>query len=103
MLHYIQQNIFDPQNLRAEKLSAHFNISLNYLGRYFKKQTGETLQSYIANYKLRLIETRLLHSDMRINEIAYEFHFTDESHLNRVFKKYKGMNPSEFRKTNSVH
>lgn len=103
ILQYIQENIFDQENLRAEKLSDHFNISLNYLGRYFKKQIGETLQSYIVNYKLRLIETRLLHSDMRINEIAYELNFSDESHLNRVFKKYKGMNPSEFRKTNNTN
>jgi len=103
ILQYIQENIFDQENLRAEKLSDHFNISLHYLGRYFKKQVGETLQSYIVNYKLRLIETRLLHSDMRINEIAYELNFSDESHLNRVFKKYKGMNPSEFRRMNSTN
>ncbi len=100
LLHYIQENIFEPGNLKAEKLGKHFNISLNYLGRYFKKQTGETMQQYISSYKLRLIETRLLHSDMRINEIAYELNFADESHLNRVFKKYKGMSPSEFRKKN---
>lgn len=100
ILNYIQENIFEPDNLRVEKLGKHFRISLSYLGRYFKKQTGETLQDYISNYKLRLVETRLLHSDMRINEIAYELNFTDESHLNRIFKKYKGMNPSEFRKIN---
>ncbi|MEO5889419.1 MAG: helix-turn-helix domain-containing protein [Ferruginibacter sp.] len=58
------------------------------------------MQQYISNYKLRLIETSLLHSDMRINEIAYELNFTDESHLNRIFKKYKGVSPSEFRKIN---
>lgn len=103
ILNYIQQNIFEPENLKAKKLSEHFNISLNYLGRYFKKQTGDTLQNYIINYKIRLVETRLLHSDMRINEIAYEFNFTDESHLNRIFKKHKGMNPSEFRKLNSLN
>jgi AraC-like DNA-binding protein len=101
MLHYIQENIFEPKKLRTQKLSGHFNISLNYLGRYFKRQTGETLQSYISNYKMRLIETRLLHSDMRISEIAYEFNFTDESHLNRIFRKFKGVNPSEFRKNNT--
>jgi len=98
ILHYIQENIFEPQMLRAERLSKQFSISLSYLGRYFKKQTGETLQHYISNYKLRLVEARLLHSDMTVNEIAYEFNFTDESHLNRAFKKHKGMSPTAYRK-----
>lgn len=98
ILHYIQENIFNPKELKSDKISVHFNISLHYLGKYFKKQTGETLQEYISNYKLRLIEARLLNSDMRINEIADELHFSDESHLNKVFRKHKGMNPSEFRK-----
>ncbi|PIF31796.1 AraC family transcriptional regulator [Flavobacterium sp. 9] len=98
ILHYIQEHIFNPKELKADRISEHFNISLHYLGKYFKKQTGETLQEYIANYKLRLIEARLLNSDMRINEIADELNFSDESHLNKVFKKHKGMNPSEFRK-----
>jgi AraC-like DNA-binding protein len=101
ILHYIQQNIFEPKMLRSESLSKQFGISLSYLGRYFKSQTGETLQHYIAMYKMRLVETRLLHSDMRINEIVNELNFTDESHLNRAFKKYKGSSPSEFRKLNS--
>jgi AraC-like DNA-binding protein len=101
ILHYIQENIYDPKQLKAEIISEHFNISLHYLGKYFKKQTGETLQEYISNYKLRLIEARLLNSDMRINEIADELHFSDESHLNKVFRKHKGMNPSEFRKKRS--
>jgi AraC-like DNA-binding protein len=102
ILHYIQENIFDPKMLKSEILSNHFSISLNYLGRYFKKQTGETLQGYISNYKLRLIEARLLNSDMRINEIAFELNFSDESHLNKVFKKHKGINPSEYRKKFSI-
>jgi len=98
ILNYIQQNIHDPKKLKAEAISIKLGISLSYLGRYFKKQTGETLQEYIAKYKVRLVEIRLSNTDMRINEIAREFCFTDESHLNRIFKKYKGINPSEFRK-----
>lgn len=98
ILHYIQENIFNPDHLKVEQICNHLGISTSYLGKYFKKQTGETLQQYIINYKLRLVELRLLNSDMRINEIVFELNFTDESHLNRLFKKYKGINPSEFRK-----
>jgi len=102
MLSYIQQHILEPKNLKAEIMSKHFHMSIHYLGKYFKKQTGDTLQNYIANFKMRLVETRLLHSDMRINEITYELGFSDESHLNRAFRKYKGMNPSEYRKADQV-
>ena len=98
ILHYIQQNILKPKLLRVDEISKRQGISRSYLGRYFKKQTGETLQQYIARYKVRLIEIRLSNTDMRINEIADELNFTDESHLNRVFRKYKGINPTEFRR-----
>jgi AraC-like DNA-binding protein len=98
ILQYIQQNIYHPEKIKAEYISKHLGISESYLGRYFKKHANETMQQYIINYKLKLIENRLLHSNMRIVEIADEFGFTDKSHFNRIFKKYKGMNPSEFRK-----
>lgn len=98
IVEYIHQHIYSPELLRTEKIASHFSISLNYLGEYFKKHTGESMQQYITNYKLKLVETRLLHSDLRIGEIAVEMGFTDESHLNRIFKKYYGYTPSAYRK-----
>lgn len=98
IIHYINLNIYQPDKLKAENLASHFNISLNYISEYFKKHTGQNLQQYIINYKLSLVEIRLQHSDMRLNEIAYELGFTDESHLTKTFKKYKGVSPTEFRK-----
>jgi AraC-like DNA-binding protein len=98
ILQYIQANIYFPEKLKAEVISDKMGISETYLGRYFKKHTNETMQQYIINYKLKLIENRLLHSNMRMAEIANELGFNDESHLNRIFKKYKHLNPSDFRK-----
>lgn len=97
ILQYIQSNIYHPEKLRAKTVAEHFGISEFYLGRYFKKHTNETMQQYIASYRLKLIETRLLHSNLRINEIATELGFTDESHLNKVFRKHRGVSPKEFR------
>lgn len=98
IVNYIHQNIYSPELLKAGALAARFNISANYISEYFKKQTGEGLQQYVTHYKLKLVETRLRYSDLRMNEIVSELGFTDESHLNRTFKKYKGVNPSAFRR-----
>ncbi len=97
ILEYIQSNIYFPEKLRAEAISAHFGISKTYLGRYFKKHANETLQNYIMRYKLKLVENRLLHSSMRVAEIADELGFTDKSHLNRMFRKYHGVSPRAYK------
>ncbi len=98
MVHYIHQHIYSPDKLKAELIASQFSISPGYISEYFKTHTGESLQQYITNYRLKLVEIRLRYSDLRMNEIAFELGFTDESHLNRMFKKYKGMSPSDYRK-----
>lgn len=51
------------------------------------------MQQYILNYKLKLVENRLLHSQMRICEIVEELGFTDDSHLNKFFKSIEDAAP----------
>lgn len=97
ILNFIQANIFYPDKLRVEYLCNHFNISINYLGKYFKQHTGSTLQKYITQYRQTLIEHRLAYSDKRLGEIADEFGFTDESHLNKFFRNNRGVSPRAFR------
>jgi len=96
---YIQTNIYFPDKIKAAVIGELFSISETYLGSYFKKQCGETMQHFISNYRIRLIEHRLRFSSMRVNEIVNEFSFSDESHLNKFFKKHKGISLTGFRKT----
>lgn len=102
VLGYIHLNIYTPEALRIEKLAAYFNMSPTYMSDYFKRQTGDTLQNYINIYRMQLIEARLLHTSSRLNEIASDFGLADVSHLNKLFKKYKGMSPTEFRKNRAA-
>lgn len=98
LLNYVHQNIYKPQELKASKMASEFNISPTYVSEYFKIKTGQSIQGYIIAYKIKLIETRLKFTSMQINEIVYEFGFSDASHLNRIFKKYTGLNPSDYKK-----
>ncbi|MFZ4928503.1 AraC family transcriptional regulator [Chryseobacterium sp. Mn2064] len=102
IIDYIQGNIHDPALLKVSVISQKFGLSETYLGSYFKNQSGETITHYILNYKLRLIEHRLLFSDMRVNEIVTEFGFSDESHLNKFFKKKHKISLTEFKKNKSA-
>lgn len=98
IINYIQANIFFPQKLKVSAIAEQFGISDTYLGSYFKNHCGETIQSFVSNYKIRLIEHRLSFSDRRINEIVDEFGFSDESHLNKFFKKHRNVSLTGYRK-----
>lgn len=95
---YIQEHIKDRDKTNIQTIAAHFGISGNYFGEYFKQQTGISYQEYLLDYRLKLVETYLKYSSVRLSEIAYELQFSDESHLSKLFKKYRGITPGAYRK-----
>ncbi|RXM53054.1 MULTISPECIES: AraC family transcriptional regulator [unclassified Chryseobacterium] len=97
---YIQKHIKDREKTGIQVIADHFGISGNYFGEYFKQQTGVSYQDYLLDYRLKLVETYLKYSSIRLSEIAYELQFSDESHLSKLFKKYRGVTPGEYRKKN---
>jgi AraC-like DNA-binding protein len=98
LISYVRLHIHSPEVLRIEHLAEIFHYSPSYLSIYFKKQIGESLQQYILKYKLKLVEDRLKFSSKNIAEITDEFGFADESHLNKLFKKYYSVSPGAYRK-----
>lgn len=100
IINFIHQHIYNKEGLRIENIARHFYKSKDHISLYFKTQTGITLKDYILSYKLQLVKTRLLYSDLTIASIADELDFTDESHLNKLFKRKFAMTASAFRKKN---
>lgn len=95
---YIQEHVKDKEKTRIQVIADHFGISRNYFGEYFKQHTGVSYQDYLLDYRLKLVETYLKYSSARLSEIAYELQFSDESHLSKLFKKYRQMTPKQYRK-----
>ncbi|MEM7672929.1 MAG: AraC family transcriptional regulator, partial [Verrucomicrobiota bacterium] len=97
ILRFINRNLTDKSKIKLPALADRFGISQSYFSEYFKKQSSDSLASYIVKSKLRLAETKILHTDLSLKEIAYQLDFTDSSHLARAFKKHYKMTVSEFR------
>jgi AraC-like DNA-binding protein/mannose-6-phosphate isomerase-like protein (cupin superfamily) len=98
ILRYINTHLTDREKIRVPALAKQFSISKTYFSEYFKKQAGQSLANYVTQAKLRLVETKVLHTDQSLKEIAYELNFTDSSHLARTFKKVYGITIGEFKK-----
>lgn len=103
ILVYINENITNSALLRVDELARRFHLSPTYLGEYFRKNVNVSLREYIIKTKLRLVEIRLLNSDLTLTEIAEELSFTDVSHLSKTFKRYVGISLSQFRKEGEYH
>lgn len=102
ILRYINTNISNKENLGVPHLADKFHISKSYFSEYFKKQAGMSLADYIIKSKLKIVETKVLHTDHSLKEIAYQLNFTDSSHLAKSFKKVYGMTIKEFKNSGSV-
>lgn len=99
---YIHQHIYHKQELRIPAIAAHFNIAATYFSNYFKRHFDMGYREYIEQYRLKLIETRLLTGNRTLKQIAAEFDYTDESHFIKSFRKQTGVTPSEFVKQAAV-
>ncbi|PQJ32867.1 AraC family transcriptional regulator [Nonlabens arenilitoris] len=97
IINYIHSNIYNTEVLTTKRLANEFHMADNYISEYFKKHTDVSLKKYIINYKLKLVETRLKYTDAQDSEIAAELGFTDSSHLNKIFKTYRGISLSAFK------
>lgn len=98
IISYIHQNIYNPKLVQIKTIADHFNISQSYFGTYFKRNFSISYRDYCNKLRVQLIEKRILNKQLSMKQIAYEFGFTDESHLSNYFKKQRNMKPSAVNK-----
>ena len=92
----LEDHYRDPSFGLAEAAEI-LGMSMPYLSRVFKRETGEGFQETLT--RLRLDEaTRLLKTtDRRIRDIASAVGFENERYFSQVFRKHMGCTPGTFR------
>lgn len=96
VIDYIHNNYFEEITL--ESLAKHFYVSHYYLCREFKRVTNRTIIQYISFTRISNAQRKIMETDLSITEITNLTGFSNITNFNRVFKKYSGISPSQYRK-----
>lgn len=93
---YLDQNHTEPVSI--ERLAEMLPISRSLLSKLFRKREQKSLQAYLNEKRLEAAKRYLQKPNVTIQEVAIGCGFTDELNLNRMFKKYIQMTPSDYRR-----
>ncbi len=86
------------ENITLDDLAEVAGFSPKYFCRLFSRLTGRSPIDYLNCYRVDRASEMLTETEKSIIDIAAECGFYDLSYFVKVFKKYKGIPPGQYRK-----
>lgn len=83
--------------LTLESVSDHVHLHPSYFSTLFKQSTGSSFKEYLNMVRIEESKRLLANTDYSIIDIAVAVGFEDQSYFSKVFRKYTGMTPKQFR------
>ena len=81
----------------VDELAKEVSLSPKYLSDRFRRETGQTLHSYIQEQKIREAKNLLRHTDDSLSEISQLLNFSSQSYFTSVFRKNTKLTPRQYR------
>lgn len=96
IIKYLMDNYY--KDISLQFIEKKFYINASYFSHMFKKITGENFSSYLMKIRLEAAKKLLMNSDMKVRDITDRVGYTDTKHFSKLFKKYEGLSPIQYRK-----
>ncbi len=84
--------------ISLKEIADHAGLSETYFSALFKKETGETVSTFIQQSRVREAESLLRYSEYSLMEIAEYLGFCSQSHFSKTFRRYAGVTPGQYRR-----
>ncbi len=95
MVHYVEQNYL--RKITLDEIAEYLHANRSYLSRLYKSRSGVNLFDDILHRRVEKAKEYMEHTDRKLYEIAVEVGFEDAGYFSKVFQKYTGMSPKEYR------
>lgn len=92
---YIENNF--AKDISLDEISQELNLSSYYFSKLFKEEKGEGFVEYLNTRRVNEAKELMKNPDKSIKEISSESGYSDPNYFSRIFKKYTGMTPTEYR------
>lgn len=95
---YIEENL--SEQLDMDTISQNVHLNPDYLTRIFRRTTGESINKYIVNLRMKKAKYLLEFTNQSISEIAFQIGYFNYISFNRTFTKTVGVSPQIYRQNN---
>ena len=92
---YIEENY--PSPITGDDIEKNFFISFDYANRILGTLLHQSIIQYRNRLRIDAAKSYLRLSDMSLQEITERIGFEGESYFCRIFKKYEGLTPTQYR------
>lgn len=92
---FLDRNLY--RDLSVEETATHVGLSTSYFSLLFKQTFGETFIEYVTRQRMERAKAMLADTPKSVAQIAKEVGYAERRYFTKVFMKYTGENPTEFR------
>lgn len=99
VLAYVEEHYCD--NISISSLSAHFDLTPNYLSTLLKNRLGIKFTDHLTALRIAHAKELLLTTKHSVKEITEQVGYYSQSHFTKLFIEKEGCTPAEFRNKRS--
>ena len=96
IIDFLNDNL--DKTFKVDEIAEQFKCSPSYLFNLFKKRTGYSIIHFFNLKKIQKACEYLKYTELSIKEISYKVGMQDPLYFSRIFKKYFGISPKDYRK-----
>ncbi len=85
------------RKITISELTKEFHINRTSLTKKFTEETNTSIMPYLLGIRVQVASLILRDTNLPITEVMERVGFNDITHFGRVFRKYTGISPSEYR------
>lgn len=86
-----------PKKITISQIADECHYSTSFIARYFKKKSGMTINEYLKKIRMEKARHLLLHTELRIEDIAASVGFSDTNYFISFFSAHYGKPPKQYR------